>query len=390
MSTPHIPSSANDTSPRCEIADSNLGACPAASNTSGLVETGWTTPSNTRGLKLIIYRIARHAPFHQFLLGCRMLRDSVILARNFWYDFRRTVQFSSAVRTGDSKPKLAALLTMTYHGVEKGLSLPNPRPGFGKDLIKLLLSRLNRYVQLYGHDEVSVVSINALNKYMDFNRAHGIEMPNLAEALNAYNIALRDLQGHTSDGGVKVVKKEDFLKAAKVDLTDFFASRSSVRQYSDQPVELDLIRKAVDMARKTPSCCNRQSGRVWVIQDRDKIQRALDIQRGTRGFTDQIGTLLIVTSDVATFQSEGERYQPWIDGALFGMTLVYALHSLGLVTCMLNWSKRYQTDVAFRREFPVPNSETIVFFLSVGHPPQEFRVPHSFRGDVNSFMKIIT
>ena len=63
--------------------------------------------------------------------------------------------------------------------------------------------------------------------------------------------------------------------AARWDLTDFFASRYSVRQFAEEPVPLALIETAVRLAQKTPSVCNRQSGRVHLCSPiRSKRRRS--------------------------------------------------------------------------------------------------------------------
>ena len=49
--------------------------------------------------------------------------------------------------------------------------------------------------------------------------------------------------------------------------------------------------------------------------------------------------LLIIAMDLKAFVPAHERYQHWIDGGMFSMSIIYALHSLGLSSCCLNWSK---------------------------------------------------
>ena len=237
-----------------------------------------------------------------------MVRDTGTVARNFFYDFCRVVRFSSAVATGNSREKLAALITMAYHAIEKGLSLPKPRPGFGRGQVEVLISRLDTFGNAFGFDENATIALNVLEKYLEFNGRQGISDRELAARVEGLRRYVPKDRSQTA-GGTRTVKREDFLKRAKLDLSDFFNSRASVRQYSDQPVDLKYVEKAVDLARRTPSCCNRQSGRVWVIRAKDAVQKALDIQGGARGFKEEVPVVLVITSDLACFQSSGERYQ---------------------------------------------------------------------------------
>ena len=64
------------------------------------------------------------------------------------------------------------------------------------------------------------------------------------------------------EGGIRVLERDEILQDAEIDLSRFFAKRFSVRQFSSEDVAPSLIRRAVAMAQKTPSVCNRQTTRV--------------------------------------------------------------------------------------------------------------------------------
>jgi nitroreductase len=117
------------------------------------------------------------------------------------------------------------------------------------------------------------------------------------------------------------------------------------------------------------------------------VRDALKIQGGAAGFADQIPTVLVISTELCNFQSEGERYQGWIDGGLFAMSVIYALHSLGLVTCCLNWSKNEKVDLEFKARFEIPGSESIIMLLSVGHPIDRFKVAESWRRPLDEVLE---
>jgi nitroreductase len=353
------------------------------------VETGW----------LIMREKDEHATCRQvrrlswsgrLWLVAKVARDTWTLAGNFWYDFVRVWKYSSAIWTGNSQAKLAALVTMAAHGIEKGLSLPAPRPGFGRELIELLLCRLERYLVLFGPDRVTRAAVDALRAYRDFHAGRGISDPALETRLARLECVCDSAEKDRGLklGGVAVIRREQFLEDARIDLTRFFASRHSVREFSDHPVNIGDIEAAVRLAMYTPSCCNRQAARVWLVQERDRIQGVLTIQEGARGFKEQVPMVLVVTADLACFQSAGERYQAWIDGGLFAMSLVWALHSRGLVSCMLNWSKRKEKDRELRAYLGIPQSENIVVLIAVGHPPPTWRVAVSARRPLCEVLRV--
>ncbi|NES66883.1 MAG: nitroreductase, partial [Okeania sp. SIO2D1] len=102
-------------------------------------------------------------------------------------------------------------------------------------------------------------------------------------------------------------------------------------------------------------------------------------QNGNRGFGEQASKVLIVTSNLEHFASIGERYQGWIDGGMFSMSLVYGLHSLGLGICCLNWSFKKKQDRQLKIIAGIPDSDLVIMMIAVGHLPEEFKVAQSPR-----------
>ena len=212
------------------------------------------------------------------------------------------------------------------------------------------------------------------------------------QAMAWSGLALRQAQGRSAiagEGGTVLVERARIHAAARLDLADFFARRHSIRQFSAEPVAAVLVAQAVAMAQKTPSVCNRESGMVHAAFEPGIKERLLALQNGNRGFGDQAGCVLVVTSRLDTFLSVGERYQGWIDGGMFAMSLVYALHSLGLGSCCLNWSVEPEADIALRRVGGIPDDQLVIMLLAVGHLPERLRVAQSPRRPLDDVLKIL-
>jgi len=336
-------------------------------------------PAGSPAIAWLKRMITSNACLRMPYLAFRRSMASARLLRQHLYDFSRVRKYSSAVRLGDSKEKLSALLTMAFHSLEKGMSLSQPRPGFGQAHVRTVISRLDRYLTFVGPDDLAAVSLNVLRSYQRFNHRNNVSLPWLDEAVLKFSQRISNADRAETGGGVRDMSKEQFLQAAKIDLEAFFQERCSVRQYSKESVAPETLEKAVRMAQKSPSVCNRQSSRVWILSTEREVSDALNIQGGARGFDSEVSTVLVITSDLSAFQSSGERNQCWIDGGLFAMSLIYALHSLGLVSCCLNWSKTRDTDLRFKDRFKIPESESIIMLLSVGHPVDSFQVAQSWR-----------
>lgn len=308
------------------------------------------------------------------------------LPRNYWYDARWFARWSSVAEVPRNEHQLQALVCIDYHRIEKGLSLRSPRVWFGERVVKRLLKNIELYLTTYGPHPTVVAALSALEEYCRSNPGDDARQAALYEQITRLKSQAPEADGAEPLGGTVTVRKEDVLRACQRDLREFFESRASIRQFSEEPVDLALITEAVRMAQRTPSVCNRQPGRVHVLCSKEDKAAALACQSDNRGFGEEIDKLLIVTADLCSFVEVGERNQCWIDGGLFSMSLVYALHSLGLATCCLDWSADYVRDQQLRRLGFIPDREVVIMMIGVGHFADEFKIAKSSRRDIREVM----
>lgn len=307
------------------------------------------------------------------------------IRRNYEYDSARFTRWS-ADRVEKTRANFAALITMDYHRIEKALALREPRPGFGGWFIPRFLENIQKYRVNYGLDRTAEVAINTLGVYERFNTGHGVVMRPVSEAMQTFRDMPSGNRLSCNEGGTTSVSAQVLKDAASLDLQAFFASRHSIRDFSDQEVDVALIEQAVSMAGYTPSVCNRQSWKAYVFSSPEIKQRVLSFQNGNRGFGDQASRVVVVTTDLQAFVTPGERNQCWIDGGMFAMSLVYALHSLGLGTCCLNWSVEMEVDRGMREVAGIPDSEAVIMLIAVGHYSDNLRVAQSARKSLHDVL----
>ena len=274
---------------------------------------------------------------------------------------------------------------MLYHNIEKGLSLPSPRPRFGEAAVGRLVQYTNLYIDRFGSDDVTEFATAALRGYVEFNERAGVarnDIPAITE------IDRLDSAGAlAARGGVKIVRRQEVMDASHGVELDFFLSRSSVREFSSTPVTSDEIEFAVIAAQKSPAVCNRQFGKVHVTTDRATINDALAVQAGARGFGDSVPALAVITTSARTYWNPEERMQPWTDGGMFAMSFVLGVHAQGMGSVCLNWSKLPAVDRTFRRRFSIADDELIVMLVAFGHLLEEYRVAVSPRVPVAQTLK---
>jgi len=264
-----------------------------------------------------------------------------------------------------------------YHSVERGLALPEPQLGFGAQNIAYLVEAIEEYIRRFGVDSSLNPAAGALDAYLAFNKNNNVDPPNRA-AIESVLHKLKPIRSKEGDGGTIEILRDSICSATANVTAEFFLRRYSIRQFSDEEVSTDDIDGAIVMAQKSPAVCNRQECRVYVVHDKKLMLKMLAIQ-GSQGFNHQVNKLLVVTNRLTAFYGMGERNQCWIDGGMFAMSLVLGLHSKGLGTCCLNWSKSAPPDRAMRRLLKLPASEVIIMLIAVGHIPAKLSVARSLR-----------
>ena len=90
----------------------------------------------------------------------------------------------------------------------------------------------------------------------------------------------------------------------------------------------ELLEKALSLAARTPSACNRQAWHTHVFFGED-AHELLRMQDGCKGFTEDIHCCIVVTADMKGFLGH-EPFQCYIDGGLYAQNLINALHYVGL------------------------------------------------------------
>jgi nitroreductase len=321
--------------------------------------------------------MSRWSQLRPFASRLGRIRRSRPEGRSPWEDLQREFELDaqryhrySIPRGGDERfekmsgMQLDASATRHSHRVEKGFSLPETKRPFG------------------------VRATPALNRALANADAAGdalfvTEAKEVLEALEQWN-----QQGVRDD---RVAPRGDSLPGNPLDpetLATFLTSRHSVRDFDQRPVDRALLEEAVRLAAYAPSVCNRQGYRAYLFDDRDDIARILSMHSGSRGFSARVPALFVVTFDIRAFEDTLERNQGWIDGGLFSMMLLLALHGLGLGAVPLNWSRRNGATERLRKVAALPDHDNVVMLIATGHPAEGYRVARSTRRPLSQILRV--
>lgn len=295
------------------------------------------------------------------------------LAANLTYDGLRFWRHSF-ICGARGQENLRARIAIGLHFLEYSMSLRDSAPGHALDKAHQLVEDVRTYLDHCGADATTEIALNALSTFVEFNLEGGHPLGALATEIAVLRSGSSGLRGGTEE-----VTAEEIKARGQIDFLSFAEARHSIRQYSDQPVDPEKIARAVRVAQQSPSSCNRQTCRVWIWTDREPLRRVIALQNGNRGFGDQLGGVAVVTSDLAHWENAAERYQGWVDGGMFAMSLAYGFHAEGLGAVMLNWSVTREQDRALRALTEISDSNLIITMIGFGNLPERLRVPVSQR-----------
>ncbi|TFV84146.1 hypothetical protein E4V99_03485 [Microbacterium sp. dk485] len=291
----------------------------------------------------------------------RSLLSRLRIYREYTVDRRAYVRSSSWTAP---RRQLAAQrqrdLTFWYHQVEKALTFPEVRRPFGA----AAEANLNRILSEAGVEDVDPVVRESASR--------------AREALALWND-----RGIISEAASPLIDSTAPLGPAP----EFFLTRSSCRNFDpNRKIDRQEVRSIVALAQRSPSVCNRQGARVHYLSDRADIAAALALQSGNRGFGQTVSHLAIVTADRRAFSESTERNQGWIDGALFAMTFVWALHAHAIASCMLNWSMGVTATRKLRATVGIPEHEDVICMIAFGYPAPNSRRARSERLDLDAVL----
>lgn len=292
----------------------------------------------------------------------------------FLYDLSRFVRYGgwrSSLRSVEARNYYMVKL---YHTLEKSLSFSHRKPGSGWAGAHALIFALERSFMLYGIACHDLLAISVLKKFAEAEQPYRPQKTaRLLQRLERVEAMSQHPVPFFPHSGAIDYDKPAFDKGRLPAPEQFFLSRYSLREFSTRPIPVEELRRALEMAMKAPSACNRQAWHIYHLEG-DMAQRALAFQDGNRGFGHKIQDLLIISSDLRAFVSPRERYQHWIDGGMFSMSLILALHALGIASCCLNWSQSGATDRRLRKAIKIRAQHSVVMMLAIGYPNQQNRV----------------
>lgn len=307
----------------------------------------------------------------------RFLRNFLLLNINYLQDAINYFKYSSVFRK-DTFHKLESDIIIAYHSIEKGFLYEKPKPRFAKNKVEFIINNIPNLIFL-NNGEVNgqiLVALNVLTKYYEYHNKENIDISTYFSEeryLEYRKYAIDEFKPS------HIISKSEFYKDSKSDFSKFSLSRKSIRSFANEKISNDVINEVIKLANTAPSVCNRQSSKVYLINEKLKIEEILKIQGGFTGYEKKVGQILILVSNKNCFYSIGERNQMYIDGGIYLMNLLYSLHFYGVAACPANWGKCVSDDKKIRKYLNIPMEQQIICIIPIGYAMDQITYANSER-----------
>jgi nitroreductase len=268
-------------------------------------------------------------------------------------------------------------LRRSIHRIEKGLIMRPRRAVFAEDYVEQTVAQLASLARNAGQagqngDPLLTWAADVLGSYF----AAVNSSPTIDQARNRYQEVL-DQTGY-QPGDVKPYRRD--LKPLNIryeDLLELARRRRSVRWYEQKPVPRDVIDRAIEVARWSPSACNRQPFEFRVFDEPELVRRLGALPMGAAHFFEKFPCLVVVIGKMRAFSQERDRHVVYIDVGLAAMAFQFALEVQGVSSCPINWPEIPHLEGRMRKALSLAADDRPVLLISLGYPDPEGMVPFS-------------
>jgi len=288
------------------------------------------------------------------LLGQRLIsfcRDYYSLLRLLFQEFFCLTAMIRYKRRYINNPEvLLAGLRTSAHILDKGLQIDNWEASHGQAQYE----RLCRYIEgLKGSSLIMDPSFRwGLDKKSEYEQA----------------------QKATPDSRSSFVAARSEI--TEDELLQLVRCRRSVRIFEERLIDPSLLIRLADVVSWSPTSCNRQSAKLFITQNPEKVHKCLDQCGGATCIGETIPCFIAICADTR-FYMINDRNLPFIDVSLGVQNMLLMAHLHGIEGTILGWvhpmlSKK---EAVLRKTLGIPKYYAIVLNLMLGYPKYSAPVP---------------
>ncbi len=299
--------------------------------------------------------------------------------------WRKLCRYNASRHTEGDMQKMQYTLLRRNHIIEKGMSMRKPKHGFGQAKVLELIESLRRYNQRYGTADKAFLRypLATIKTYIEYQQHNGVDIAHIESQFEQLcREAAIPADSLSTPAGVETVAASYLQQEATANFERLLLSRHSIRFFENEQPSRALLEKALALAARTPSACNRQAWHTHIYFG-DDTHRLLRMQTGCNGFCDDIHCAIVVTANMKGFLGH-EPFQCYIDGALYAQNLINALHYVGLGTIPLSCGFMSNQLSQMQRTFNIPDNEVLIVIIGTGIMCKETKIAVSTRKPVST------
>ena len=306
------------------------------------------------------------------------------IKKEFLYDYN--YYKSNNMNISRDLNSLEYSLIITGHTLEKGFSHFKLRP-FGIKIINNIIYLLKKETKYEKHEKLFsfINGINLLKEYKKIYELNNWTNHEEYKKVSKFLYKYHDIE--IKKVGAYILNKVELEKDYKIDYKKFIKSRHSTRNYKNKELKKEDIISAIEMAKYTPSACNRQNIKIHYYSSGKMKKNVIDFSLGKGGIYLSGVSTFIITFDVNGLKGAGERNQGYFNAGLFTTNLINAFHSLGIGTCLIGFSNKVEEEEKLKKLNQIPSFERIAVILFAGYYDEKSIFAISSRKSVEEYFK---
>ena len=228
-----------------------------------------------------------------------------------------------------------------------------------------------------------------METYLEFHEKNGFENANIIETRKKFENFSNSLPKKEGVyGGTEELLLSD-LNFNVEEIEKLFHTRHSIREFSGETVDDETIRKAISLAQRCPSACNRQAVRVYSVKGSDFLDQYGKSLEGIGGFAQAVDRFLIITGKKSSY-TLAEKNQFIVSASMFAAYLTLTLHTYNIAACAIqrpltatkNWER-------YKKIKGISSDEQLIMLIGIGKYKDKCTVPLSRRFETDKIYKVL-
>ncbi len=268
-------------------------------------------------------------------------------------------------------------LRRSIHRIEKGLIMRPRREVFADDYIE---DAVRQFIHCSGHAAGNESADDPLVKWANDVLHQFFAVTGSSPRLDAARATFMNAvdQDKCKPGKTAPYRRDTSpLRITIEDMLELAKRRRSVRWYLPNPVPRKFIDNAINVARLSPSACNRQPFEFRVFDATELVREVGALPMGATGFVENVPCIVVLIGQLRAFPFERDRHLIYIDAALAAMAFEFALEVQGIASCSINWPDIPKREAKISTLLNLKADERPVMLISLGYPDPTGLVPYS-------------